>query len=55
MKYISELLFFIKEPKTTKEVLNYANENYNMSWKQNGQIHERLAWLNDLGLINSMS
>ncbi|PTI20134.1 hypothetical protein BU081_12930, partial [Staphylococcus warneri] len=36
-------------------VLNYANENYNMSWKQNGQIHERLAWLNDLGLINSMS
>ena len=26
-----------------------------MSWKQNGQIHERLAWLNDLGLINSMS
>ncbi|AXV41141.1 MULTISPECIES: restriction endonuclease [Staphylococcus] len=55
VKYISELLFFIKEPKTTKEVLNYANENYNMSWKQNGQIHERLAWLNDLGLINSMS
>lgn len=55
MKYISELLFFIKEPKTTKEVLNYANENYNMCWKYNGQIHERLAWLNDLGLINSMS
>ncbi|EII2005904.1 restriction endonuclease [Staphylococcus pseudintermedius] len=55
VKYISELLFFIKEPKTTKEVLNYANENYNMSWKQKGQIHERLAWLNDLGLINSMS
>ncbi|EGQ2793547.1 hypothetical protein IO919_000456, partial [Staphylococcus pseudintermedius] len=40
VKYISELLFFIKEPKTTKEVLNYANENYNMSWKQKGQIHE---------------
>lgn len=55
MKYISELLFFIKEPKTTKEVLQNANENYNMSWKQKGQIHERLLWLNDLGLINSMS
>ncbi|SUK20227.1 Uncharacterised protein [Staphylococcus aureus] len=55
VKYISELLFFIKEPKTTKEVLQNANENYNMSWKQKGQIHERLLWLNDLGLINSMS
>lgn len=55
VKYISELLWFIQEPKTTKEILKYANDSYNMSWKQKGQIHERLAWLDDLGLINSMS
>lgn len=55
VKYISELLWFIQESKTTKEILQYANDSYNMSWKQKGQIHERLAWLDDLGLINSMS
>ncbi|MBO1212157.1 restriction endonuclease [Staphylococcus nepalensis] len=55
VKYFSELLRFIEEPKSTREILKDANENYNMSWKQKGQIHERLAWLSDLGLINSMS
>ncbi|CAM3122215.1 restriction endonuclease [Staphylococcus argensis] len=55
VKYISELLTYIENPKTTKDILNDANENYNMSWKQKGQIHERLAWLEDLGLITSMS
>jgi len=55
VKYFSELLRFIEEPKSSREILKDANENYNMSWKQKGQIHERLAWLRDLGLINSMS
>lgn len=55
IKYISEMLTFLEVPRTTSELLQHANEQYNMSWKEKGQIHERVGWLSDLELINSMS
>lgn len=55
IKYISEMLSFLDEPKTTREILQNANTEYNMTWKTNYEIHSRIKWLTDLGLINSMS
>lgn len=55
IKYMSEMLEFLITPRTSKEILVDAKTNYNMTWKQKGQIHERISWLSDLGLINAMS
>ncbi|UXR32868.1 restriction endonuclease [Staphylococcus simulans] len=55
IKYFSEMLEFLKTSKSTKGILEDAKENYNMTWKQKGQIHERIAWLSDMNLIDSMS
>lgn len=55
VKYLSEMLAFLKTPKSTKEILEHAKEKYNFSWKLKDQIYKRIHWLSDMNLINAMS
>lgn len=51
VKYISEMLNFIKKPKKINVILENAKEKYNMTWKDNNQVYDRLHWFMDLGMV----
>ncbi len=52
IKYISEMLNFIQEPKNINEILDNANNEYFLTWKENSQIYDRLHWFMDLGMVD---
>lgn len=51
VKYISEMLNFIKKPKKISVILENAKEKYNMTWKDNSQVYDRLHWFMDLDMV----
>ncbi|MDW8563786.1 restriction endonuclease [Staphylococcus shinii] len=55
VKYISEMLKFIQSPKKIKSVLEDAKKTYNMTWKDNSQVYDRLHWFMDLGMVKHIS
>src|SRR5699024_5819306 len=55
VKYISEMLKFIQVPKKIKSVLEDAKKTYNMTWKDNSQVYDRLHWFMDLGMVEHIS
>lgn len=55
IKYISEMLDYIREPKKINDILAHAKENYNMTWKESSQIYDRLHWFMDLGLVKHIN
>lgn len=52
IKYITELLIFLEEPKTIGEIYNHAVNHYSMAWKGKSQIRDRLHWFIDLKAVN---
>lgn len=55
VKYISEMLKFIQVPKKIKTILEDAKKTYNMTWKDNSQVYDRLHWFMDLGMVKHIS
>ncbi|MCY7998586.1 hypothetical protein [Bacillus haynesii] len=52
VRFFSEILaVLIKNPATSREVQDVASNEYKLSWKTKSEIHARLNWLKDLGLI----
>lgn len=53
IRYFSEILAFLEDsPKKAIEIQKHASENYKLNWKTKSEIHSRLNWLKDLGLVN---
>lgn len=52
IRYFSEILAVLKENTATSRVIqDIASNQYKLSWKTKSEIHARLNWLKDLGLI----
>ena len=51
LKFFSELIQETTQKRTISELLKIANENYKLTWQNNTQIYDRLAWLIDMGYI----
>ena len=51
IKFFFEVIEFLREPRTSSEILAHANDKYEMVWKGKSQIHDRLQWLRDFGYI----
>ncbi|WP_321433628.1 hypothetical protein [Trichococcus flocculiformis] len=52
IRYFSEILAILKQSSATSRVIqDIASNEYKLSWKTKSEIHARLNWLKDLGLI----
>lgn len=52
IRYFSEILAVLREgPTTSRAIQDVASKDYKLSWKTKSEIHARLNWLKDLGLI----
>ncbi|MDE0156494.1 MAG: HNH endonuclease [Gammaproteobacteria bacterium] len=53
IKFIGELLAEMEEPKTVKELLDAAVNNYSFGWEQDLQVKRRCRWLMSAGMIKT--
>jgi Restriction endonuclease len=51
VQFFGELASFLAEPRTSAEIRRYAEQAYRIRWKTLDQIHRRLVWLRELGLV----
>lgn len=52
IRYFSEILAVLRDsPATSRVIQDIASNEYKLSWKTKSEIHARLNWLKDLGLI----
>lgn len=49
--FMSEMLSHLQRPRTAREILAYANENYGMAWKGTEQVWSRNHWFKALGYV----
>ncbi|AXF55033.1 hypothetical protein [Salicibibacter kimchii] len=51
IRFITELVDNLSQASNTRDILEIANDVYFLGWKGKSQIHDRLQWLRDLGLV----
>ena len=51
IKFFAEMIYFLKEEKTSKELHDIAINKYKLGWKTKSDINSRLTWLREFGLI----
>ncbi len=52
VKFFSEILnILLKGPTQIQQIRDIALNNYHLPWKEKSEIHNRLAWLRDLDMI----
>ena len=52
IKFFAEMLYSLKEEKTSKELYDIAIDKYKLGWKTKSDINSRLIWLREFGLID---
>ncbi|QWH42891.1 hypothetical protein EXW53_26850 (plasmid) [Bacillus mycoides] len=53
IRFFSEILNILsKNPAQIQQIRDIALSDYKLPWKEKSEIHNRLGWLRDLGLIN---
>ncbi|MGG0593529.1 hypothetical protein ABEY80_27310 [Priestia megaterium] len=53
VKFFSEILnILLESPTRIQQIRDIAINNYHLPWKEKSEIHNRLAWLRDLDLID---
>lgn len=53
IRFVGEFLAFLDAPKTTEEVLQYANQHYGMNWTTSAQITRRRQFLASLRYLEA--
>jgi len=53
IRLIGELLSLLDEPRTSDELLELANDYYDMGWKSKAQIERRRGWLESAGVVEA--
>lgn len=51
VRLIGELLELLREPRTLRELLEQANERYQMGFRVVAQIYHRMSWLRSAGAV----
>jgi hypothetical protein len=52
-QFVGEMLQLLTKPRTSEELLQLANERYQMGWKTRTQVDRRRGWLQSTGAIES--
>ncbi len=52
VRFIGEMLEYLREAHTVPETLAYANDRYSMGWSSSAQVNRRRGWLQSAGFIS---
>ena len=52
VKFFAEILYYLDTPKKSNELFDIAVNDYDLAWKVNTTINNRLIWLRQFGLID---
>ncbi|MGE7781553.1 hypothetical protein ACQKL0_16655 [Peribacillus sp. NPDC097264] len=52
VRFIGELLINLEKPLMALDLLEIANENYNLNWETKSEIGNRLTWFRQLDLVD---